>query len=124
MIVWFAPCKPDSHPHIVTNTKCRIYTILSPDDVRIVARKMYWKEINMLRKVVQQAGFIYKIKHILFAEMLHYNNNFECNCFFKYNQKTNSRGKIKSFQRAESIIKFRSLNCVILYRNIIWHTLE
>jgi len=40
MTVWFAGCKPDSHPHRVTNTKCRIDTIISPDDGHIVARNM------------------------------------------------------------------------------------
>jgi len=28
MTLWFA----DSHPHTVTNTKCRINTVVSPDD--------------------------------------------------------------------------------------------
>jgi hypothetical protein len=35
-----APCIPDSHPHRVTNTKCIIDTVVSPDDVHIVARNM------------------------------------------------------------------------------------
>ena len=26
------PCIPDSHPHRVTSTKCRIDTVISPDD--------------------------------------------------------------------------------------------
>ena len=47
------PCKPDSHPHSVT--------VISPDDGHIVARNMYRKEINVLRKFVHQVGFIYKI---------------------------------------------------------------
>jgi hypothetical protein len=34
------PCIPDSHPHRVTNTKCRIDTVISPDDGHIVARNM------------------------------------------------------------------------------------
>ena len=29
---------PDSHPHRVANTKCRIDTVVSPDDGHIVAR--------------------------------------------------------------------------------------
>jgi len=33
-------CIPDSHPHRVTNTKCRIGTVISPDDGNIVARNM------------------------------------------------------------------------------------
>jgi len=42
---------PDSHPHGVTNTKCRIDAVISPDDGHIVARNMYRKEINTLRKL-------------------------------------------------------------------------
>jgi len=33
-------CITDSHPYGVTNTKCRIDTIVSPDDGHIVARNM------------------------------------------------------------------------------------
>ena len=33
-------CIPDSHPHKVTSTKCRIHTVISPDDEYIVARNM------------------------------------------------------------------------------------
>ena len=43
-------CLPDSNPHTVTNTKCRIDTVIPPDDGHIVARSMYRKEIKMLRK--------------------------------------------------------------------------
>jgi hypothetical protein len=53
-------CIPDSHPHRVTNTKCRIDAVISPDDGHIVARNMQRKEINILRKTVHQVGFIYK----------------------------------------------------------------
>ena len=45
----------------ITNTKCRIDTVISPDDGHIVARNMYRKEINILSKIVHQVGFIYKI---------------------------------------------------------------
>jgi hypothetical protein len=45
----------------VTNTKCRIGTVISPDDGHIVARNMQRKEINIPRKIVHQVGFIYKI---------------------------------------------------------------
>jgi len=41
-------CIPDSHPHRITSTKCRINTVVSPDDGRIVARNM-WRLINILR---------------------------------------------------------------------------
>ena len=34
--VFHSTCIPDSHPHRVTNTKCRIDTDISPDDGHIV----------------------------------------------------------------------------------------
>jgi hypothetical protein len=34
------PCISDSHPHRVTNTKCRIDTVISPEDGHTVARNM------------------------------------------------------------------------------------
>jgi hypothetical protein len=58
------PCIPDSHPYRITSTKCCINTVISPDDGHIVARNMYRKEIYILRKIVHQVGFIYKITHI------------------------------------------------------------
>ena len=51
-----------SHPYRVTSTKCRIDTVISLDDGHTVARNMYSKEINILRKIVHQVCFIYKIK--------------------------------------------------------------
>ena len=43
-------CIPDSHPHRVTSTKCRINTVVSPDDGPIAARNMYrLTDINILR---------------------------------------------------------------------------
>jgi len=55
------PCIPDSHPHRVTNAKCRTDAVISPDDGHTVAQNMYRKEINILRKIMHQFGFIYKI---------------------------------------------------------------
>jgi len=55
------PYKPDSHPHRVTNIKCHIDTVISPDDGHRVAQNVYRKEINILRKTVHQVGFIHKI---------------------------------------------------------------
>jgi hypothetical protein len=49
-----------NHSHRVTNTKCRIDTVISPDDGHIVTRNMQRKEINILRKILRQVGFIYK----------------------------------------------------------------
>ena len=51
MTVWYAgwpPCIPDSHPHRITSTKCRMNAVVSPDDGHIVARNM-WRLINILR---------------------------------------------------------------------------
>ena len=52
------PCVPDSQLHGVTNTKCRIDTIISPDDGKIVARSTWRKEINILRKIVHQLALL------------------------------------------------------------------
>jgi hypothetical protein len=54
------PCIPDSHPYRIINTKCCIDTVISPDDGHIVVQNMHKKEINILRKIVHQVGFIYK----------------------------------------------------------------
>jgi len=52
---------PPCIPYRITSTKCRINTVVSPGDEHIDARNMYRKEINILRKIVHQVGFIYKI---------------------------------------------------------------
>jgi hypothetical protein len=49
------PCIPDR----ISSTKCRKNTVVSPDDEHIVAGNMQRKEINTLRKIVHQVGFIY-----------------------------------------------------------------
>jgi hypothetical protein len=55
MTVWYAGfTRHTSHPHRVTNTKCHIDTVISPDDGPTVARNRYRKEINILRKIVHQ----------------------------------------------------------------------
>ena len=63
MTVWYAgrqaPCIPDSHLYRVTNTRCRIGTVFSPDDGHIVARNMYRKAINILRKFVHEVVSMY-----------------------------------------------------------------
>jgi len=41
--VWVTVCVPDSHPQRVTKTKCRIDTVISPDDGNIFTRNMYRK---------------------------------------------------------------------------------
>ena len=63
-----APCVPDSHPYRITSTKCRINTVISPDDGRIVVRNILRKEINIVRKIVHHVGFIYKALHLLYPE--------------------------------------------------------
>jgi hypothetical protein len=60
MITFISPCIPDSRPHRITGTKCRINTVVSPDDGHTVARNLYRKEINILKKIVHQIDFIYK----------------------------------------------------------------
>jgi hypothetical protein len=47
---WYAGCIPDNHLHRVTNTKCRIDTVISLNDVHIFARNMWRKYINIVRK--------------------------------------------------------------------------
>jgi hypothetical protein len=49
-----------SHPYRVTSIMCTIDTVISPDDGHIVTRNMQRKEINILRKMVHQVGFIYR----------------------------------------------------------------
>jgi hypothetical protein len=62
--MFIPPCilVTDSHPYGITCTKCRINTVVSPDYRPIGDRNM-WSLINIsiLRKVVHQVGFIYKI---------------------------------------------------------------
>jgi hypothetical protein len=43
-----APCIPESHPHRITSTKCRLNTAVSPDDGSIVARNVQ-RLTNILR---------------------------------------------------------------------------
>ena len=45
----------------VQRATTRIDTVISPDDGHTVARNMLRKEMNILRKIVQQVGFICKI---------------------------------------------------------------
>jgi len=44
----------------VTNTRCRIGTVFSPDDGHVVARNVERKAVNILRKFVHYVGSIYK----------------------------------------------------------------
>jgi len=53
----FLVCIPDR----IKSTKCHINTVIFPDDGHLVARNMQRKEINILRKIVHQCGFRYKI---------------------------------------------------------------
>jgi len=48
------PCVPDRRPYRVTNTS--IDTVISPDDGHKVARNMYRKEINILRKLCNKVA--------------------------------------------------------------------
>jgi hypothetical protein len=51
---------PDGHPHRVTNTRCRIDTVISPDDGHIVARNMQRIEISIQEKLCTRLVFFYK----------------------------------------------------------------
>ena len=44
------PCIPDSHPHRITSTKCRINTVVPPDDGHIVAPKHVEKRNKHTKK--------------------------------------------------------------------------
>jgi len=46
-----AGCIPDDHPRRVTNTRCRINTVISPDDGHTVARNMSRIEIIIQEKL-------------------------------------------------------------------------
>jgi len=49
------------HLHSVTNTRCRIDTIDSPDDGHIAVRNMYRTEINIHEiRTVRQVGCVLK----------------------------------------------------------------
>ena len=50
-----------SHPHRITSTKWSIDTVISPDDGHIAGRNVYREEIDMLRNIVHQVGFVYMI---------------------------------------------------------------
>jgi len=55
-----APCIPDSHPYRVTNTKCHIDTVISPDDGHSRPKHVA-KRNKHTKKIVHQVGFIYKM---------------------------------------------------------------
>jgi G:T-mismatch repair DNA endonuclease (very short patch repair protein) len=65
MTFWFAGWNeifiPPCIPYRITSTKRRINTDVSPDDGHIIARNIHRKEINKLRKILHQVGFMYKI---------------------------------------------------------------
>jgi hypothetical protein len=54
-------CRVHTIIYRITRIKCHINTSVSPDDGHTAARNMWRKEIHMLRKIVQQVGFMYKI---------------------------------------------------------------
>ena len=63
MTVWYAgrneisPCIPESYLYRVTNTMCRIGTILSPDDGHIVAPKRVQKSNKHTEKICAPVWF-------------------------------------------------------------------
>jgi hypothetical protein len=62
------PCIPGSHPHRVTNNKCRIDTVISPDDGHIIIRNMYRKEINILKKLYAMVALFTRLLYHLHLE--------------------------------------------------------
>jgi len=59
----------------IISTKCRINTVVSPDDGHIIVRNMSrLVNINILIKTVHQVGFIYKIVllYILLYSFIHF----------------------------------------------------
>jgi len=71
MTVWYAGYTLHAtYPYRVTNTKCRVDTVTSSDGGHIVARNMQRKEANILRKIVHQVGFIYKIRSYIFFPLI------------------------------------------------------
>jgi hypothetical protein len=46
-----------------------INTVISPDDGHRVALSMYRKEINILRKIVHEVGFIYKTSKKILGQL-------------------------------------------------------
>jgi hypothetical protein len=68
-------CIPESHPYTVTNTRCRIGTVLSPDDGHIIAPKRVQKSNKRIRKIVHQVGSIYKIKRYCSLKLQYRNSD-------------------------------------------------
>ena len=67
-------CIPDSHLYRVTNTRCRIDTVFSPNGGHIVARNIQRKAVNIVRKFVHQVGSNYK-RHIQYLTVYEYTLN-------------------------------------------------
>ena len=68
---------PDSHLYRLTNNRCRIGTVFSPDGGHIVARNTQRKAINTLRKILHQFGSIYKSNFLLWTQ--HFDRGCICN---------------------------------------------
>jgi hypothetical protein len=79
----FPPCIPDSNPYRITSTKCRINTVVSPDDGHKVARNIWRKGINIPRKIVHKLGFIYKIPLIFLTVLFPHKANHHTGHQFK-----------------------------------------
>jgi hypothetical protein len=69
--IFFPPCIPDSHPYRVTNTKCHIDTVISPDDGHSRPKHVA-KRNKHTKKIVHQVGFIYKTyRHLCVTSAKH-----------------------------------------------------
>ena len=61
-----------SHLHRVTNTRCRIGTVFSPDDGHIVARNMQRKAINIL--TLWPWKWTFKQQHAIYVKCEYFTN--------------------------------------------------
>ena len=72
-VEWIPSCIPDSHPHRITSTKCRINTVVSPDDGPIVSRNMLRLiNINIRRINCAPSWFYLQDCHAMLVRNYHY----------------------------------------------------
>jgi len=102
------PCIPDSHPHRVTNTKCRTDTVISPDDGHIVARNMCTKEINTLKKLWTKLSLFSR----LYKDARQQNSSW---CFFTILTKLQILYSINSNFPISNFTHIRSVGAELIY---------
>jgi hypothetical protein len=85
------PCIPDSHLYRVTNTRCHLGTVFSPDG-HIVARNIQRKAINIFRKILCSKLVLFTRCHNLFHWVSclgiapPVNNHYSLECVDNHNQ--------------------------------------